>query len=153
MFSRTGYAGVPSAEVVLGNSLGEGSGVTPVDLERRVTLVQTEYCKVMFSREERAELALTLARANQQLQELESRKKQVAAAIKSEIEEQAATIQRLARLVHDGYEFKDVEVGVAYDLPLRGQKTIYRKDTGEEVKVVAMNDADRQESLKFEESK
>ena len=112
----------------------------------------TEYCKVHFTREERAELALTLARANQQLQELEGRKKQVAAAIKSEMEEQAASIQRLARLVHDGYEFKDVEVYFVFDRPLKGQKEVWRKDTEELVRMIPMSDHDRQEALKFEET-
>lgn len=113
----------------------------------------TEYVKVFYTKEERAELALELARATQSASELELRKKQVSAAIKSEMEEQAAVIQTLARKVHDGYEFADVEVEVVYDKPIPGQKEIYRADTLELVKTTAMTDSDRQKVLDFEETR
>lgn len=112
-----------------------------------------EYCKVVFTRDQRAELALELARANQSMSELEAQRKQVAAAIKAQIEEQSATVQRLARFVNDGYEFKNVNCTVLLDYPQKGQKTIQRDDTFEVVRVIAMTDADRQQALKFEEER
>ncbi len=110
----------------------------------------TEYLKVTFTREERAEFALELARATQGKAEIELRKKEIAAKIKAEIEEHDTLIAGLARKVHDGYDFKDVEVEIIFDKPQPGEKSIYRKDTGEFVAKKRMSDEDRQMVIDLE---
>lgn len=113
----------------------------------------TEFLKVIFTREERAEFALELARANQKADELDLKKKEVASKIKAEIEENLKDINVLAKKVNDGYEFRDVEVDYIMDSPKAGLKTVFRRDTGERVRECKMSDEDRQMVLDMEEDK
>lgn len=107
----------------------------------------TEYLKYEYSDTEIAEAARDLATANRKRTSLEQRKKEVDAAIKAEIEEQNSIIGRLSQLIGTGFEYRDIEVRIVLDTPESGKKTIYRIDTGEEVAVKTMTDADRQMML------
>jgi len=111
---------------------------------------QTEWLKYEYTREERAELSLELARANQMKAELELKKKQVASRIKAEIEDNAKEIQGLATKVHDGYEYRNIPVVYVMDSPRAGVKAMYREDNGEFVRECRMSDEDRQQVLDLE---
>lgn len=115
----------------------------------------TKYIKVEFTREERATFALELARKTQHLTELEMHKKQVASAIKAQMEEELALQAKLARFVNDGFNFKEVEIRWILDTPRKGLKTAMRLDTYEflDFETEAMTDGDRQMALKFEEDR
>ena len=113
---------------------------------------ETKYLKVTFTREQRAEFALELARKTQHLGELDQQKKEVAAALKAQIEEEVAKQQKLARYVNDGYDFRDVEVHWMMNYPRNGQKTAVRLDTEETTGIVeAMTDQERQADLPFDD--
>src|SRR5690242_13801523 len=104
-----------------------------------------EYLKYQFSTEETRENAKRLARKNQELAELELKKKQLAADIKSEIDTANADAAKLARWVNDEYDFRMVDCEVMLDSPSAGQKTVYRIDTGEIVKTEKMNSEEMQQ--------
>jgi Fe-S cluster assembly scaffold protein SufB len=115
-------------------------------------LPETKYLKVTFTREQRAEFALELARKTQHLGELDQQKKEVAAALKAQIEEEVAKQQKLARYVNDGYDFCEVEVRWMMNYPRNGQKTAVRIDTEEPTGIVeGMTDAERQADLPFDD--
>lgn len=114
---------------------------------------ETKYLKVTFTREQRAEFALELARKTQHLGELDQQKKEVASALKAQIEEEIAKQQKLARLVNDGYDYQEVPISWTMNSPSAGMKTAFRHDTGEECDTERMTDAERQESFAFEGEK
>jgi hypothetical protein len=115
-------------------------------------LPETKYLKVTFTREQRAEFALELARKTQHIVELELQKKQVATALKATIEEEATLQAKLARFVNDGYDFRDVEIRWMMHYPKTGQKTAVRIDNEEATGIVeAMSDKERQEDLPFDD--
>ena len=111
----------------------------------------TEYLKYTFSDAEINDAAKDLARAAQQRSNLEQRKKEVDASLKADIEAQNSIVARLSSYINTGYEYRDIECRVELDTPEAGKKRIVRLDTEEEVKVVAMTDADRQLSLELAE--
>jgi hypothetical protein len=112
----------------------------------------TEYLKYEFSDEEITAAAKDLARATQQRTSLEQRKKEVDSALKADIEAQNSIVARLSTYITTGYEYRDIEVRIELDVPETGKKTMYRCDTGEEVKVQPMTDMDRQMRLELEEA-
>ena len=113
---------------------------------------ETKYLKVTFTRDQRAEFALELARKTQHLGELDQQKKEVASALKAQIEEEIAKQQKLARFVNDGYDFRDVEIRWMMNYPRSGQKTAVRIDNEEATGIVeAMSDKERQEDLPFDD--
>ena len=113
---------------------------------------ETKYLKVTFTRDQRAEFALELARKTQHLGELDQQKKEVASALKAQIEEEIAKQQKLARFVNDGYDFRDVEIHWMMNYPRSGQKTAVRIDNEETTGIVeAMSDKERQEDLPFDD--
>lgn len=107
----------------------------------------TEYLKVYFTDADITDRARELAAANQLRASLEQRKREIDAELKGQIEAENSKMLRLSSQISMGYEYQDVECRVELDTPEPGRKTIIRLDTGEEVKVAAMDAADRQASL------
>ncbi len=101
---------------------------------------------------ETADAARELAKANARRAAIEQQKKEVDSQLKGEIEAQNTVIQRLATLINTGHEFRNVECTVILDKPEAGKKTIVRNDTGEEVSIKPMTDADRQMGLDLEQA-
>jgi hypothetical protein len=109
----------------------------------------TEYLKYQFTEEETRENAKKLARKNQELAELDLKKKQIAADIKAETDAANADAARLARWVNDEYDFRMIDCEVMLNSPGEGQKTTYRVDTGEVVKTEKMTADEMQQALAF----
>lgn len=110
----------------------------------------SEYLKYSFTEEETRENAKRLARKNQELAELELKKKQLAADIKSEIDSANADAAKLARWVNDEYDFRMIDCEIMLNSPTSGLKTIYRVDTGEVVKQDRMTSDELQQELPLE---
>lgn len=110
----------------------------------------TEYLKYVFGAEETRENAKRLARKNQELAELELKKKQLAADIKAEMDAANAEAAKLARWVNDEYDFRMVDCEIMYNSPQERLKTIYRTDTGEVVKTEKMTSDECQAELPLE---
>ena len=110
----------------------------------------SEYLKYIFTEEEMAENAQTLARKTRSLQEFALKKKQLAADLKKEEEALNSETATLARYVGDGYDFRMIDCSISYDLPKVGVKTIFRMDTGEVVRTERMADSEMQRELSLE---
>jgi hypothetical protein len=104
----------------------------------------TEYLKCDLTDAEIADTARELARANARRQAVEQQKKEVDSQLKSEIEAANTVISRLSTLINTGHEYRNIDCRVELDTPEPGQKRVVRLDTGEEVSVKRMTDADRQ---------
>ncbi|MCE5309663.1 MAG: hypothetical protein LLG20_18670 [Acidobacteriales bacterium] len=102
-----------------------------------------------FSAEEKAEFARQLARNTQDLEALNDRKAQVTSEFTAKIKAATAEIFKVARLMNNGYEYRDVKCDVLYDTPKRGYKRIIRMDTGEVVEDCPMSPDELQQSLDF----
>lgn len=111
----------------------------------------SEYLKYEFTTEERLVLADELGRANRNLDALKLRKAEVTKRIGSEIAEAESTVNGLSNKVVDGYEYRNIDCEVRFDVPRRGMKTIVRLDTSEIVAEKRMSDEENQMVLKFEQ--
>ncbi len=107
----------------------------------------SERLKCELTAQEISEAAKSLAQANQRLSRLEDEKKQVDSQLKADMSVCEAEINRLSGWICTGSEFREVECIWMLDYPETDKKTLIRKDTGEEVRTVAMTDEDRQMSL------
>lgn len=103
--------------------------------------------RCIFTPEELVERAKRLGEANRKKESLEADKKNIVAEYTSRIANQQLDIATLSEKVTNGYEHREVECRVVYDLPKAGMKTIYRNDTGEKVDERQMNDEERQMKL------
>ena len=109
-----------------------------------------EYLKYEFSPNEARENAKKLARAIQQIAELELKKKQIMADLKSEADTAASDSAKLARWVNDGFDYRQIDCEVVFHAPREGYKTLIRLDTYEHVKNEPMTWPEKQDNL-FEE--
>lgn len=110
----------------------------------------TEYLKYEFSDDELKDYAKELARENTVAAEAEEQKKAVVAQFTEKVASAKTKISMLSRYINNGYDHRSVDCSIALNDPKAGDKTIYRDDTGEVVKVCAMSEKEMQESLPFE---
>jgi hypothetical protein len=107
----------------------------------------TKQLKYDFTAIEAFENAQQLARKNQALVEAQLKRKHVASNMKADEESINAEIQRYARYVNDGFDFRDTECRVVLNSPHLGLKRIIRVDTGEIVEECRMEEHEKQERL------
>jgi hypothetical protein len=100
-----------------------------------------------FSSEELAQLSAHLVRNTQDLETLQDRKTQVIADFTAKIKAANAEIFKAARLIGNGYEYRDVKCWVMLDQPKKAMKQIIRQDTGEVVAEEAMTADELQYAL------
>lgn len=112
----------------------------------------TEWLKYEFTEAEQKELAKKLAYATRELMETEEAKKAVTSNFKSKIEAAKEQISKLSNNINNGYEYRNIDCEVVLNSPEPGTKSIVRKDTGEIVKTLEMDQEEKQEKL-FEEDK
>jgi hypothetical protein len=106
-----------------------------------------EYLRYDFTDAEMLEMGKGLARANERVAALESEKDDVVSAIKARITRAESEGAGLAVALNKGYEMRDVECTVMFHVPADGKKTITRTDSGEIVRVEAMDAHEMQERL------
>jgi DNA relaxase NicK len=102
-----------------------------------------------FSRAELLELGEELARATEELREIDRRKKQAAADIAAEQKRADGQVAVLAGRIKDRFEFRQAECIAVYGLPRAGMKQILRADNREFVCEEAMDEAEMQQGLDF----
>ena len=107
---------------------------------------KTKYIKHTFTEEEKREIASDLAQKINEKNELEQKKKEVAATIKAEIETAESQIAQLSTHYNQGYHHKNVKCRVDRN---HETKTIsyYRTDTGELVDSRRMTQDELQQGL------
>ncbi len=107
----------------------------------------TRYLIYRFSAEEKDELSATLVRNTQDLETLQDRKTQVMSDFTAKIKAANAEIFKMARLLGNGYEYRDIKCTAVFDEPRKGMKRVFRNDTGEVVAEEAMTAGEMQYML------
>ncbi len=109
------------------------------------------YLKHTFTEPEMLSFRDTLASTICELSQLEDEKKTVTSQYAAKINEKKATSNMAAQNIRNGYEYRDIECDIFYDLKRR-MKTIARKDNGEFIEELPMTAEELQCSLPgFEE--
>ena len=111
----------------------------------------TEFLKYTFSEDELRGFAKSMARECEIAAGAREEKKAVMAQFAERIASSEAAIARVSRFINNGYEHRMIPVTAEIHTPEQGQKTVTRDDTGEVVKVVAMNYDELQETLPFQD--
>lgn len=93
--------------------------------------VDTQLLKCFFTEEEKVAMAGEMAKATVEKDSLQQALKEITAQYKAKVEERETIIKKAAQLIRDGYEYRDVECDVDFNIPERGMKTITRHDTNE----------------------
>lgn len=119
------------------------------EAQKKVIKVNLRYD---FTEREKKDIATLLANANQRKVALEEQKKQVDADLKAQITEAESMISRESRKYTNGYEYRDIDCEVFFHLPVRGQKSVFRTDTGELIREAAMEPHELQDNLFREET-
>jgi hypothetical protein len=109
--------------------------------------IETRLLRVQLTEQEVSERGRESAKLVGEIVDLHEQKKASASHFKSEIDARDARVKRVSRSISDGHEEREVSCIVLLDRPLIGQKTVIRRDTGEEVAVDVMNDSERQQPL------
>lgn len=105
-----------------------------------------EYLACVLTDQELIEKSKELAKANEDLETAEDRKKDLMADITATIKKHEANIGQLARIVSQGKEYREIKCEWEINYT-RGIKTLYRQDTGEIVKTGTVTQKDRQAPL------
>lgn len=109
--------------------------------------ITREFLKYQFTEPELKDKSTTLALECRNLEEVENEKKQVMSDFKSKVDGHQATISKLSNHINNGYEYRYIDCEIRMDTPLRGEKSIVRKDTGDVVKVEPMSPEEMQQEL------
>lgn len=107
----------------------------------------TKAVKHTFDNGELLTMADAITESVQRLAEVKKAKADADASFKDEMEQQTGTITKLSGMYRRGYEFRDADCKVLYNMPEVGEKTFVRIDTGEEVGTDNMTDDEKQETL------
>ncbi len=102
-----------------------------------------QYLKYQFTKEEKADLADSLARGIGELEQKTLQKKDVVKAIDADIAKLESSVSLSATKVKDGYEYRNIDCIIAYDYEAK-TKTITRIDTGEIVRESTMTNDELQ---------
>jgi hypothetical protein len=88
----------------------------------------TQHLKCILTAAEQAAHALQMAKAHQELTDLEAQKKSAMKQFDSKIETQKALVHRESTLVSQGYEYRDVKGFWLLNTPVKGMKQFVRED-------------------------
>jgi hypothetical protein len=109
-----------------------------------------ESIKHTFNNEELLDMSKSCARTHQELDALNGEKDRVVADFKAQIQSKENSINDYSRRISNGYEYRMVECELHYHDPSKGMKTLFRVDTGDEVRSTKMEAHEMQDVL-FEE--
>jgi hypothetical protein len=105
--------------------------------------------KYPFNRAELLELGEELARATDELREIDRKKKEVAADIAAEQKRADGHVSALAGKIKDKFEYREVECVVIYGAPRAGLKTVRPVDSRLEEHTESMTADELQAGLDF----
>jgi hypothetical protein len=110
-----------------------------------------EYVRYDFSEAEMLRMGRDLARATERIASLEAEKNDIVTAIKARITAATSEAAGLSLALNKGYEMRNVDCTVSFHVPGNGKKTTARVDTGEVIRVEAMDADEMQEQLPLSE--
>ena len=107
--------------------------------------IKTLMLPVALTDEEKIEIGQNLTEKLMRLRQLEDQRKEEMQRFKMEIMAEAAEVQHLTDMLHNGIEERPVKCEVVYHSPVMGMKTIMRLDTNEPLgdRDTAMTAADK----------
>ncbi|MFH1953144.1 MAG: hypothetical protein ABIL06_16190 [Pseudomonadota bacterium] len=105
-----------------------------------------EHLKCVLTEKEIKECGLSLALANSSVTDLDAQKKKFNDQIKADISGHEATISKMASMIQNGYEYRQVECAIEKDFDSKVIRII-RLDTGEVVRETTMTADELQEKL------
>lgn len=103
-----------------------------------------------FTEAELIALGKELGESQLKLRQLDDDRKMVADEWKAKISFAEAHINSLSNKTSSGYEYRDIECTVTLNTPVDGDKTVTRNDTGEIVKIMPMDESEKQDELPLE---
>lgn len=106
----------------------------------------TEYLSCILSEKELVGKARELAKANEDLESAEDKKKDLMADITAQIKRHEANIGVLSRIVSQGKEYRDVPCEWTFNYT-KGRKSLMRLDTLDIIKSLEIDQKDRQAPL------
>lgn len=105
-----------------------------------------------FTEVELIALGKELGECQLNLRRLDDDRKMVADEWKAKISSAEGHINSLSNKVSSGYEYRDIECTVTMNTPHPGDKTVTRNDTGAMVKIMPMDESEKQDELPLEMS-
>lgn len=109
-----------------------------------------EPIKVTYTSDQLRELGQQLARENQEVYNLERKKKLDNAEISLQIKAANDKAAETTTKINNGYEMEEIEVMAMMDSPSEGMKTIIRVDTSEPIRTAPMTPEERQRRFNFD---
>lgn len=100
-----------------------------------------------FTPDELIALGKELGESQIKLRQLDDDRKMVADEWKAKISSAEAHINSLSNKTSSGYEYRDIECTVTLDDPVAGDKTVRRNDSNEIVKIMPMEEFEKQQEL------
>jgi hypothetical protein len=110
-------------------------------------MAESRNLKVPLTEAEVLQHGRELGKLSSQLAQVEAEEKDVRAQYKAKKESISSRMQYEAKLVNNGYEFRDVECEVRFNEPVSGEKSIIRLDTGDVVSIERMTPREMQPPL------
>jgi hypothetical protein len=110
-----------------------------------------ESVKYSFSPEEVRDLGEALAREARTVFDLQERKANLTAELKTQIKAANGRVSDLATKINSGFEMREVEVLVLLETPGPGMKRVVRADTSEHIRDEPMTLGEMQRSFGFQE--
>jgi hypothetical protein len=114
-------------------------------MNRPETISQSLRCPL--TDQEKIRFGEGLARLLEEMGEVEDEQKASAAKFKGQLEGIDGAVTKARKILSAGYEYRWIDCKVLYNKPASRQKTIVRLDTGEEVRIEDMSEAECQENL------
>ena len=105
---------------------------------------ERRFLACILTPEERAEHSLALARANQEITQLEDSKKSAVKQFDAQIASQKAHINKESQIVSKGEEYREVLCVWVLNFPEPGRKALMRDDTRAVVETMHMDASDNQ---------
>jgi hypothetical protein len=106
-----------------------------------------ESIKHFLSDTETLELSRESAKTHQELEALQNEKDRVMSDLKAQIQAKENTISDYNRRINNGYEHRYLDCELRYHVPSKGMKTLFRMDTGAEVRSTKMDTFELQDVL------
>jgi len=119
--------------------------------EKHSTKPCKEFLRYDFTHEEVHEMGAELARISTEIARTREEKKAVVTDFNAKITAKEAEVGILGNNINNGYEHRYVECTIHFNTPNTGKKTIFRNDSGEQVKVLNMTSDEIQLDMEFEE--
>jgi len=105
--------------------------------------------KCLLDDDEQRDLGKKLASEINRLDDAENEKKSITSYWKSEIDSAKALVLRISTILSNGYENRDVACIIKYHDPKDGEKTVYRKDTGELISTSEMSNVEHDDAMRL----